>query len=99
MKSVMRGLVLIMTLNCEQSARLTSESFERSLTWCERCAVRIHNAICKKSRNLAAQLRILHAMCSRNNEALIELIETRNRLSPLARQRIEKSIQEHLDRQ
>lgn len=49
-------IYLILTLDCEQSARLTSDSFDRELDWSERIANRLHRLICGKSRRLHHQL-------------------------------------------
>jgi hypothetical protein len=59
MKSFFKAIKLILFLNCEQSAQLTSESFDRQLSRCERIAVWIHQAICRKSHRLATQLKML----------------------------------------
>ena len=47
---------MILTLNCEDSARLTSDSMDRSLNWAERSAVSAHRMICSKSRRLNCQM-------------------------------------------
>ena len=47
---------MILTLNCEDSARLTSESMDRPLNWAERSAVSAHRMVCSKSRRLNRQL-------------------------------------------
>jgi len=47
---------MILTLNCEDSARLTSDSMDRSLNWAERSAVSAHRMICGKSRRLNCQM-------------------------------------------
>ena len=60
MKSLLRGIKLILTLDCEGSARLTSEGFDRKLSIYEKLAIRAHNSMCKKSRKLARQLKRLH---------------------------------------
>ena len=60
MKSLLRGIKLILTLDCEGSARLTSEGFDRKLSIYEKLAIRAHNSLCKKSRKLARQLKKLH---------------------------------------
>ncbi|MEM7783393.1 MAG: zf-HC2 domain-containing protein [Planctomycetota bacterium] len=51
---------MILTLDCEGSAHLTSESLDRPLNWAENLAVKIHRAICKKSRRLNRQLIQMH---------------------------------------
>jgi len=51
---------MILTLNCEQSARLTSQSFDRDLNWAETAAIKLHQLICSKSRKLDKQLVMLN---------------------------------------
>jgi|GEM_PF-1544030 len=61
MKDFFSAIHLILTLNCQQSARLTCESFERKLSFSERTAVNAHQWICKSSRELGRQLRAMDA--------------------------------------
>ena len=76
---------MILTLDCEGSAELTSDSFDRKLTWAEKIAVQIHCLLCAKSRKLK------HQMTSLNNR-LDDLMENKMKpalaLSDEARQRI-----------
>lgn len=56
MKRFFKQIWMILTLDCEGSAHLSSESLDRPLNWAERTAVRTHCMICKKSRELDAQI-------------------------------------------
>jgi len=47
---------MILTLNCEDSARLTSASMDRPLNSMERWAVAAHRLICARSRRLNSQM-------------------------------------------
>ena len=47
---------MILTLDCERSAHLTSESLDRPLNWAETLAVKMHRLICSKSRRLNRQM-------------------------------------------
>lgn len=58
---------MILTLNCEDSARLTSESMDRPLNWAERSAVSAHRMVCSKSRRLNRQLLELNEAFKRTN--------------------------------
>ena len=60
MKQFFQQLWLILSLDCEQSAHLTSESFDRPLTRAESVALTIHRLICAKSRRLNQQMIQLH---------------------------------------
>lgn len=92
MKSLLRGIKLILTLDCEGSARLTSEGFDRNLTIFERIAIRMHNAMCKKSRRLAHQLRKLNEALKNNNR----VEPSPAGLSPEAKQRIQALMEKEL---
>jgi hypothetical protein len=65
MKNLFSAIYLILTLNCEQSARLTCESFERQLSRSERIALRAHQWVCRSSRELSRQLRAMDAALKR----------------------------------
>jgi len=58
---------MILTLNCEDSARLTSESMDRPLNWAERTAVSAHRLVCSKSRRLNRQLLEMHKALTQKN--------------------------------
>lgn len=60
MKLFLHQIWMILTLDCEGSARLTSESMDRPLNWAERWAVRMHRLVCAKSRRLNRQLLQMH---------------------------------------
>lgn len=93
MKSIWRGLVLILTLDCEGSAWLVSESLDRRLTLAERWAVRLHHLVCRSSRELAKQIRDLHAQAARLSEKGIPVTNTApSGLSTAARERIAASL-------
>lgn len=63
---------MILTLNCEESARLTSESMDRPLNWAEKVAVSCHRLICARSRRLNRQLLDMHEAFKRNNAFEVE---------------------------
>ena len=52
-------LRLILFMDCETSARLTSDSFERSLSAAERLGLRIHQFLCRNSYRLARQMEMM----------------------------------------
>ena len=64
---LMHQIYMILTLNCEDSARLTSDSMERPLNWAERSAVSAHRLICSKSRRLNRQLLQMHKALNQKN--------------------------------
>ena len=93
MRAFFRGIKLILTLDCEGSARLTSESFDRSLSIYERLAIRAHNSMCKKSRKLARQLRLLHQTMRKSESPNIHAAS----MSTEAKARIQQLMDKELD--
>lgn len=59
MMQLFRRIWFILKTDCEGSAVLTSESFDRELHWSERWAVRLHCLICRKSYRLNRQMTAL----------------------------------------
>lgn len=87
---LLKNIWFILTVDCEMSASLTSESFDRELHWSESVAVYMHCFICSKSRKLNRQMM---AMDKRLMEAAAEPeIAEHFRLGDTARQRIAKAI-------
>jgi hypothetical protein len=91
--SVMRGLKMILTLVCEESSRLTSESFDRRLGWTERIALAIHMAICRSCRRFRRHLRMMEEafIHLRYQDSHDPLVPT-GTLSAEARQRIKDAL-------
>lgn len=58
--SVLSDVICILTIDCRQSSRLTSESLDRPLRWPERVALRMHRLGCWSCRRLKRQLAFLH---------------------------------------
>ena len=89
---------MILTLDCQGSAELTSESFDRQLHWAERIAVKLHCMICAKSRRLNHQLTDLN---KKLDEVMIEQKSDQSlSLSSDARNRIAqklRAIRDELD--
>jgi len=50
-----KSCVMILTLRCEQSARLTSDAFERPLSRTERAALWVHRLNCRWCRRMKSQ--------------------------------------------
>jgi hypothetical protein len=82
---------MILTLNCEDSARLTSESMDRKLNWAERAAVSGHRLVCSKSRRLNRQLLQLNEALKSNNAFDLEDASVEG-LSSDAKSRISAAI-------
>ena len=87
---LIKNIWFILTVDCEQSASLTSESFDRNLHWSESVAVYLHCLICNKSRRLNRQMVTL-------NQRLEEMtgepeIAQKFRLGDDARNRIRQAL-------
>lgn len=87
-KKLLSAVKLILTLKCEQSTRIVSESLDRKLSPTERWAVRLHYIGCWSCRRFGKQLRMMrdalqmHPARTSGDE----------RLSPEAMSRIEDAI-------
>lgn len=90
MKKLLAATKLILTLKCEQSTRIVSESLDRELSGVERWAVRLHYISCWSCRRFGKQLHMIR-----------DALKTRvagddaegTKLSPEALKRIESAIQ------
>jgi hypothetical protein len=81
-------IYLILTLDCEQSAKLTSDAMDRRLDWSEQVAAVLHRMICAKSRKLHAQLNDLNLALEKSISRLEHLPD----LSAEARRRMLENI-------
>ncbi len=95
--SVFSAIKLILTLKCEQSNRLISQSFDADLSRCERLAVRLHVLMCRSCRKFKKKLRLLHEMLQQDE--LSSVIATSMKditLSTEDKNRIQKSLSSQL---
>ena len=83
----------ILTLSCDESTRLVSESLDRDLPVGERLAVRLHAVGCLSCRRFARQLRFLRAAL-RHRDAETAADGAPVTLSPEARERIHQLLTE-----
>jgi hypothetical protein len=89
MNRFLKAIWLILTLDCEQSARLSSDSLDRELSLSEKVAFWIHRKICKQSRQFDIELRFMNAaMQKRLQDATVQ----RYCLSQAARERIREAL-------
>ena len=89
---LLRQIWLILTLNCEQCAQLTSEELDRPLNWAEKLAVRLHVLICSKSRKLRFQIKELDKSLRRWTVSPDSQLPDQKALSKEARERIRKNL-------
>ena len=59
MKKLLSAVKLLLTLKCEQSTHIVSQSLDRKLSAVERWAVRLHHISCYSCRRFAKQIRLL----------------------------------------
>jgi len=91
----LRALHLILTLRCEQSARLRSDQLERRLSFSERLALRVHIWICGYCRRFERQIEFLSQASRQMGQSFSEgSVSESAKLSPEARQRILDSLRE-----
>ena len=82
---------LILTLSCEESARLASESFDRDMPRGERLAVRLHALCCRSCRRYRKQLVFLGQAVRRMADAVTAPSAPAS-LSPEVRERISRIL-------
>ncbi|MHC4695762.1 MAG: anti-sigma factor family protein [Planctomycetota bacterium] len=86
-------LKLILTLTCEHSTRLVSQSLDGRLSRGERIAVRLHAISCRWCRRFARQINLLREALRHREQADADatgLVEAA--LSPEARKRIRQVL-------
>jgi len=88
----LKSIRLILTLKCEESTRLVSESRDRDLPFAERWAVRLHAIGCRSCRRYAKQLRLLSTALRRYAGEVDPIAHTEVSLSDGARDRIDRAI-------
>lgn len=72
-------------LTCKEASALVSNSFDRSLTWRERWALRLHLLLCEACARFKRQAEFLRATARHGAGSLLGL-------SPAARARIERAL-------
>ncbi len=83
-------LRLIMTIECEQASRLTSEALERKLKWHERAALRMHTLICKSCRHFESQLRFLRDALRQSGKRELSTLDEGPELDPDFKARLKR---------
>ncbi|TWT73481.1 hypothetical protein Pla123a_38170 [Posidoniimonas polymericola] len=83
--STLRAIKMLLTLRCEESARLLSDASFRSLSPVERWSVRLHQVSCKRCRQLASQL-------SQIDQAARSRVSQAQQMPDEMRQRIARSV-------
>ncbi len=93
MTSVLKGILKILLLRCEEADRLLSDETVRSLRWWERTALEAHVLGCRACRRSRQQMRILQQAMRRYRQCLeAEGTLMPDSLSPEARRRIQQAL-------
>ncbi len=61
-RKILKNILRILTLRCDESSQLMSKSQETYLTKAERWALKLHLLICRSCRKYEKQLKILRAV-------------------------------------
>ena len=91
---LLSAIKLILTLRCEESSRLISESLDRDLSLTERTAIRLHQLGCWSCRRLGRQLRFIRDAARTAGKA--ELFGSQQ-LPDAARSRIRDALRNQRD--
>jgi hypothetical protein len=84
---------LILTLKCEQSTGLMSESLDRELTRCERLAVKLHALCCRSCRRFGRHVAVMRDAIRSRIEADLSALPSAS-LTPEQRRRIQGTLSE-----
>ena len=82
----LKAIKLILTIKCEESTRLVSESLDRTLPRSERWALRLHAMCCRSCRRYRHQIHLLREAISERS------LEVGASLTPESRERIRLAI-------
>lgn len=95
MIGIVKGVFLILMLDCEQSARLTSESLDRPLCRSEIWALKIHQFCCRSSHRVARQMEMVASALRERDD--VELKAASESMSDEARERIRNQLRDLSD--
>ena len=84
----------ILTMHCCEASRLTSDSFDRRLTWSERIGMWAHLGICGSCRRARRQLALVQRWMSQWLALDDPVMLPEVRLSQACRQRIKSALRE-----
>lgn len=67
----------ILTLPCEEAARIMSDGMDRELSWIERAALRGHLVSCRSCKRFRRQLRVIDAAAKESSEPMPDDVRER----------------------
>lgn len=95
--SVFSAMKLILTLKCEESTQLVSQSLDADLSRSERLAVNMHALICRSCRRFKKQLLLLQkVLCQDGLDKALSAGMKDITLSSEAKDRIQKALSNRL---
>ena len=98
--SFLTATKMVLTLVCDDSAHLLSDSLDQPLTRAERLALRLHLLICRNCRRFRRQIEFIHramhhaAADSAADTSLPHMAPSNATLSPKARRRIAAALRQ-----
>ena len=90
---ILAALKLILTLSCEESTRIVSDSLDRDTSSVERWAVRLHGIGCWSCRRFRRQMQFLRQAMRSREKVDTSAILADESLSAAARERMLLAIQ------
>ena len=90
--TMLKSILLILTLKCKESTRLVSESLDRDMPFAQRWAVRLHAVSCRSCGRYAKQLRLMGTALRRYAAENAAGAHAGTALSNDARDRINRAI-------
>ena len=100
-RGILRNVVRILTLTCDQAAQLMSHAQDEPLNKSERCALSVHLLICRFCRKYNRQLKLLRSIFTKMadsgtyEDAVPPLLDPEQ--SKAFQDRLSKNIREILD--
>ncbi len=90
MRTLLRQLHLILTLQCHKASELISESFERKLQRHERIALKFHQFSCWSCRQFEKQLRFMRTALQKLERDQREALASGEKLSAAVKDRLKQ---------
>ena len=94
---MLAALRRILTLRCDESTRLVSQSLDRELSLSERWAVRLHAMICRSCRRYRKQLALIREAWQRYSDPSDSSQCVSDTLSADAKRRVKQALAEQAD--
>lgn len=87
MTRLFRSIWFVLTLSCEESSRMLSDSLDRELSRTEKTALTLHNVICRSCKRFNGQLTFLRRIAREDS------VESSEGMPDDARERIRRALE------